>query len=408
MHRPRNRVFHAWLFSLSWCARVLVCFGPSNLAALRFSVTIIRCTHTSDRSLYASVIHKTVRPLLNLVGGQSIPRYTAIRNRQTVDIEIILAQDERQSLQAALATDGFRVLDAALEVINSRKAEAAHESDLRAISDLVTAMPGGFRSLDDTVRSHLRGWFEDCGVQATPLRLRTAIASRRWSKRNAKRPSAVPHGSPLSNVRTTPRGSDTQPSPSRASKTEKMATDLQRAGSGRKASSASLFVSPFGSFEPAAHGMASVDSHTVQARRNSAPVGENPDDIDSRGDLGDHTFHLSPPANTARDSGDFEVNQAGGPELVNVVDTADTVRLEEDAASGEASEVPVALADDDLTVRSHSIPTTSAVARSDLETNSSLEVRGEVAESDVLTSHDALLAAQTAQPQLDIREASWL
>jgi hypothetical protein len=154
--------------------------------------------------------------------------------------------------------------------------------------------------------------------------------------------------------------------------------------------------------------MASVDSHTVQARRNSAPVGENPDDIDSRGDLGDHTFHLSPPANTARDSGDFEVNQAGGPELVNVVDTADTVRLEEDAASGEASEVPVALADDDLTVRSHSIPTTSAVARRDLETNSSLEVRGEVAESDVLTSHDALLAAQTAQPQLDIREASWL
>mmetsp|Transcript_15171 Transcript_15171/g.39005 ORF Transcript_15171/g.39005 Transcript_15171/m.39005 type:complete len:496 (+) Transcript_15171:377-1864(+) len=116
--------------------------------------------------------------------------YTAIRNRHTVNIDIILGANERDSLQQAVAMDGFQAIDRALEHISSRQATASRQSDLDAISKLVLGMPGGFRTLDDTVRSHLRWWFDQCGIQVAPLRLRqmrqTIRRSVRASKRNRK------------------------------------------------------------------------------------------------------------------------------------------------------------------------------------------------------------------------------
>lgn len=71
--------------------------------------------------------------------------FTAIRNRQTVKVEIILAEGEEQSMHDALVSTGFRAVDTALADINSFDAKASKAADKEAITKLITALPGGFR-----------------------------------------------------------------------------------------------------------------------------------------------------------------------------------------------------------------------------------------------------------------------
>ena len=70
------------------------------------------------------------------------------------------------------------MLDAALESINAQQARASVAADKKAITELVLSMPGGFQSLDATVRQHLKTWFERCGAQATSWRVQSHLRRR--------------------------------------------------------------------------------------------------------------------------------------------------------------------------------------------------------------------------------------
>ena len=61
--------------------------------------------------------------------------------------------------------------DEALPHAQSENAEASEQADLDAIRALILSYPGGFASLDSTIKTHLRRWFEARGgVKVAPLR----------------------------------------------------------------------------------------------------------------------------------------------------------------------------------------------------------------------------------------------
>ena len=75
----------------------------------------------------------------------------AIRNRESVEIDIILSASERQSFLNAINAEGYSVVDGAFAHIQSAKATATVAADLDAIRALIQSTPGGFETVDDTV-----------------------------------------------------------------------------------------------------------------------------------------------------------------------------------------------------------------------------------------------------------------
>ena len=63
--------------------------------------------------------------------------FTAIQNRATVDIEVILTPEQGKALHDSLANEGYAALDAALSSIRAEDASATVAADLDAIKAVV-------------------------------------------------------------------------------------------------------------------------------------------------------------------------------------------------------------------------------------------------------------------------------
>jgi hypothetical protein len=97
--------------------------------------------------------------------------YTAITSGGKVEIDVVLTEEEDASFLDAMNTEGYSCIDAALANIQSENATATVEADLNAIRELVKSTPGGFQTLNTTVRNHLHEWFEARGAVKSARRL---------------------------------------------------------------------------------------------------------------------------------------------------------------------------------------------------------------------------------------------
>ena len=118
--------------------------------------------------------------------------YTAIQFRNEVEVDIVLSPDAKAAFLATINAAGTdaEAIDGALAHVKSEEATASVAADLEAIRALVLALPGGFQTLNATVKQHMRQWFvglggvkvaHTCGGQH-----RSAVSSRLMS-------SAHPH-----------------------------------------------------------------------------------------------------------------------------------------------------------------------------------------------------------------------
>ena len=85
--------------------------------------------------------------------------WNAITLGKQCELDIILAPEDMADFRAAVNRDGYSVVDQALEGIQAEKAEAWSPVDLAKITDLVLSSPGGWATLNATVRNHLSRWF---------------------------------------------------------------------------------------------------------------------------------------------------------------------------------------------------------------------------------------------------------
>ena len=72
---------------------------------------------------------------------------------------------------------GYGGLEWALDGICSEDATATEAADLAALKEHVSNLPGGFATLDETVRDHLRLWFEGQGAVLTGSRVQAVRRS---------------------------------------------------------------------------------------------------------------------------------------------------------------------------------------------------------------------------------------
>ena len=76
----------------------------------------------------------------------------AINDRHHVAIDVILTQEENESFLDAMNTQGYNAIDLAVGNIKSENATASQKADLDAIRALVQSKPGGFATLNATVK----------------------------------------------------------------------------------------------------------------------------------------------------------------------------------------------------------------------------------------------------------------
>jgi len=98
--------------------------------------------------------------------------FTSIRHSQSVFVEVILPPSQRHDFEAAMAAGNYAMLDKVLEKIRAENATASEAADLEAIQGYVLGLPGGYEALNETVRGHLRCWFEGHGALLTSSRAR--------------------------------------------------------------------------------------------------------------------------------------------------------------------------------------------------------------------------------------------
>ena len=79
------------------------------------------------------------------------------------NLSIILTPEDRKDFRDAIVTEGYGVVDAVLDGIHAESAEAYSADDLASIRSKVNSTPGGFPTLNETVKSHLAHWFEGQG-----------------------------------------------------------------------------------------------------------------------------------------------------------------------------------------------------------------------------------------------------
>ena len=95
--------------------------------------------------------------------------------RDHCDIQIILAPEDKKAFRDRINADGSdaRAIDEALANVQSEEAEAFSQDDLDRIHTFILSLPGGFATLDSTIKHHLRRWFVSQGgvqVAARPVR----------------------------------------------------------------------------------------------------------------------------------------------------------------------------------------------------------------------------------------------
>ena len=102
--------------------------------------------------------------------------------RDHCDIQIILAPEDKKAFHDRINADGSdaRAIDEALANVMSNEAEAFSQDDLDRIHTYIRSLPGGFTTLDSTIKNHLRRWFvSQGGVQVAARRGRSAGRANR-------------------------------------------------------------------------------------------------------------------------------------------------------------------------------------------------------------------------------------
>jgi len=125
------------------------------------------------------MLHPWDDPVYNNRAWCLFELYTAIQNRKSVEVDIIITPSQRQAFQAALSAGGYSKIDAALAGIKAEDATATMAEDLEAIKALVQRTPGGVPTLNQTVRKHLREWFESQGAVSS-------VDANRWEHGRAR------------------------------------------------------------------------------------------------------------------------------------------------------------------------------------------------------------------------------
>ena len=93
--------------------------------------------------------------------------------RDHCDIQIILAPEDKAAFRDRINADGSDAgaIDEALANVKSEEAEAFSQDDLDRIHTFIRSLPGGFATLDSTIKHHLRRWFvAQGGVNVAPQR----------------------------------------------------------------------------------------------------------------------------------------------------------------------------------------------------------------------------------------------
>ena len=101
--------------------------------------------------------------------------------RDHCDIQIILAPEDKKAFHDRINADGSdaRAIDEALANVKSEEAEAFSQDDLCRIHTFIRSLPGGFATLDSTIKHHLRRWFVSQGGVAVVARQGTATRRAR-------------------------------------------------------------------------------------------------------------------------------------------------------------------------------------------------------------------------------------
>ena len=101
----------------------------------------------------------------------------AIRKPEQVQVDIILPPTQHTAFRDAINAQGCGVVDAPLDVIDAASATTSDSADLESIRSLVRGCAGGFDSLNETLRTHLKRWSVTAGgIRVTAAR---ALGTRR-------------------------------------------------------------------------------------------------------------------------------------------------------------------------------------------------------------------------------------
>ena len=95
-----------------------------------------------------------------------------------VDLDIVLAPEDRKAFNTAVNAGGYGVVDVALDGIDAAAAEAFSPVDLAAITAKVNSTPGGFDKLNTTIKRHLSRWFQQQGGIKAASHHRASLAVR--------------------------------------------------------------------------------------------------------------------------------------------------------------------------------------------------------------------------------------
>ena len=114
--------------------------------------------------------------------------------RDHCDIQIILAPEDKNAFRDRINADGSDAwaIDEALANVKSEEAEAFSQDDLCRIHTFICSLPGGFATLDSTIKHHLRRWFVSQGG--------VKVVARAGHRNGASRSRSAEQSRPSSNA----------------------------------------------------------------------------------------------------------------------------------------------------------------------------------------------------------------
>ena len=100
--------------------------------------------------------------------------------RDHCDIQIILAPEDKKAFHDRINADGSdaRAIDEALANVKSEEADAFSQDDLCRIQTFIRSLPGGFATLDSTIKHHLRRWSALTNTPSIVFTCLSAVSSR--------------------------------------------------------------------------------------------------------------------------------------------------------------------------------------------------------------------------------------
>ena len=113
-----------------------------------------------------TMLHPWSRSVYMTRGWCVFELWNAIKlGRDRCNIQIILAPEDKAAFHDRINADGSDAgaIDEALANVKSEEAEAFSQDDLDRIHKFIRSLPGGFTTLDSTIKHHLRRWFVSQG-----------------------------------------------------------------------------------------------------------------------------------------------------------------------------------------------------------------------------------------------------